>query len=600
MSQAPSAFTLADWQQAYRDAQQPAELLRALCNELSSSDNAWICLASAAQLDAQLADLQALLENAGGDLSKLPLYGVPFAIKDNIDAAGWPTTAACAEFAYTAKADATVVAKLRAAGAILIGKTNLDQFATGLVGTRSPYGAVPNSFNPAYVSGGSSSGSASVVARGLVPFALGTDTAGSGRVPAGFNNIVGLKPSKGWLSNTGLVPACKTLDCISVFALTVGDALSVAQIAGGYDAADPYSRKNPGSAKVGMPTKPRLAVPKNPEFFGDTQNQAVFEQALGKLRELGAELVEIDFTPFQQLAEQLYYGSWVAERTVALEGVDPAHINPVVRGIVANGHKYSACDAYKAEYIRAELSRTINDILAGFDALVVPTSPTLRTQAEMDAEPVLFNSQFGTYTNFTNLADLSALAVPAGFRADGLPAGITLLAPAWHDQALAAFGQRWQQAVNLPLGATGKALPEQAPSNTPAPGSVRVAVVGAHLTGMPLNVQLTSRDAVLVEQTTSAATYRLYALPGTVPPKPGLARVAADGAAIIVELWDIPQARFGEFVAEIPAPLGIGNLQLADGRWVKGFICEPYALDGARDITSFGGWRAFIASQQQG
>lgn len=600
MSQAPSAFTLADWQQTYRDAQQPAELLRALCNELSSSDNAWICLASAAQLDAQLADLQALLENAGGDLGKLPLYGVPFAIKDNIDAAGWPTTAACAEFAYTANADATVVAKLRAAGAILIGKTNLDQFATGLVGTRSPYGAVPNSFNPAYVSGGSSSGSASVVARGLVPFALGTDTAGSGRVPAGFNNIVGLKPSKGWLSNTGLVPACKTLDCISVFALTVGDALSVAQIAGGYDAADPYSRKNPGSAKVGMPTKPRLVVPKNPEFFGDTQNQAVFEQALGKLRELGAELVEIDFTPFQQLAEQLYYGSWVAERTVALEGVDPAHINPVVRGIVANGHKYSACDAYKAEYIRAELSRTINDILAGFDALVVPTSPTLRTLAEMDAEPVLFNSQFGTYTNFTNLADLSALAVPAGFRADGLPAGITLLAPVWHDQALAALGQRWQQALKLPLGATGKALPVQAPSSTPAPGSVRVAVVGAHLTGMPLNFQLTSRDAVLVEQTTSAATYRLYALPGTVPPKPGLARVAADGAAIIVELWDIPQARFGEFVAEIPAPLGIGNLQLADGRWVKGFICEPYALDGARDITSFGGWRAFIASQQQG
>ena len=376
--------------------------------------------------------------------------------------------------------------------------------------------------------------------------------------------------------------------------------LSVAQIAGGYDAADPYSRKNPNSAKVGMPAKPRLAVPSNPEFFGDTQNQAVFEQALGTLRELGADLVKIDFTPFQQLAEQLYYGSWVAERTVALEGVDPAHINPVVRGIVENGHKYSACDAYKAEYTRAALSRTINDVLAGFDALVVPTSPTLRSLAEMDAEPVLFNSQFGTYTNFTNLADMSALAVPAGMRADGLPTGITLIAPAWHDQALAAFGQRWQQALKLPLGATGKALPEQAPSSTPAPGSVRVAVVGAHLTGMPLNFQLTSRDAVLVEQTTSAATYRLYALPGTVPPKPGLARVAADGAAIIVELWDIPQARFGEFVAEIPAPLGIGNLQLADGRWVKGFICEPYALDGARDITSFGGWRAFIASQQQG
>lgn len=597
MSKAPIAFTLADWQQTYRDGQSPAELLHSLRLELSTEDNAWIALTSDAQLNAQLDSLSSLLESAGGELSKLPLYGVPFAIKDNIDAAGWLTTAACPEFAYSAAADATVVAKLRAAGAILIGKTNLDQFATGLVGTRSPHGAVCNSFNPDYVSGGSSSGSASVVARGLVPFALGTDTAGSGRVPAGFNNIVGLKPSKGWLSNSGLVPACKTLDCISVFALTVSDALAVAQIAGGYDAADPYSRKNPNSAKVGMPAKPRLAVPSNPEFFGDTQNQAVFEAALGTLRELGAELVDIDFTPFQQLAEQLYYGSWVAERTVALEGVDPVHINPVVRGIVAGGHKYSACDAYKAEYIRAELSRTINDILAGFDALVVPTSPTLRSLAEMDAEPVLFNSQFGTYTNFTNLADLSALAVPAGLRGDGLPAGITLIAPAWHDQALAAFGQRWQQALKLPLGATGKALPEQAPSSTTAPGSVRVAVVGAHLTGMPLNFQLTTRDAVLVEQTTSAAIYRLYALPGTVPPKPGLARVSEDGAAIIVELWDIPQARFGEFVAEIPTPLGIGNLQLADGRWVKGFICEPYALDGARDITSFGGWRAFIAAQ---
>lgn len=595
MSQAPIAFTLADWQQAYRDAQQPAELLRALRVELSDTDNAWICLASAEQLDTQLADLQALLEGTGGDLSKLPLYGVPFAIKDNIDAAGWATTAACPEFAYSAGADASVVARLRAAGAVLIGKTNLDQFATGLVGTRSPHGAVCNSFNPAYVSGGSSSGSASVVARGLVPFSLGTDTAGSGRVPAGFNNIVGLKPTKGWLPNTGLVPACRTLDCISIFALTVADAQAVANIAGGYDAADAYSRANPNRAKVGMPAAPRLAVPADPEFFGDVQNQAVYEAALVKLRELGAELTEIDFTPFRELAEQLYYGSWVAERTVAVEGVNPEYINPVVRGIVDNGHKYSACDAYKAEYIRAELSRQINDALAGFDAMVVPTSPTIRTLAEMEVEPVLFNSQFGTYTNFTNLADLSALAVPAGLRGDGLPAGITLIAPAWHDQALAAFGQRWQQLLGLPLGATGRTLPAAAASKQ-APGCIRVAVVGAHLTGMPLNFQLATRDAVLVEQTTTTDAYRLYALPGTVPPKPGLAKVADDGAAIIVELWDVPQARFGEFVAEIPPPLGIGNVQLADGRWVKGFICEPYALDGARDITSFGGWRAFIAS----
>lgn len=596
MHASATGFTLLEWQELYASGCTPVDILLPLLTRIQDQeDSAWIALATEAQLQEQLKQLQTRLDEAEGDRKALPLYGIPFAVKDNIDASGWPTTAACPEFAYTPEKDATVVARLRAAGAILIGKTNLDQFATGLVGTRSPHGAVVNTFDPDYVSGGSSSGSASVVARGLVAFSLGTDTAGSGRVPAGFNNIVGLKPTKGWVPNTGLVPACRTVDCISVFALTVGDATTVAQIIGGYDAADPYSRRNPNSAKVGMPANPRLAVPAQPEFFGDTQNQAVYEAALGRLRELGADIETIDFTPFQQLAEQLYYGSWVAERTVAVEGVNAEHIDPVVRGIVENGLKYSACDAYKAEYIRAELSRKINEALAGFDALVVPTSPTIRTLAEMAVEPVLYNSQFGTYTNFTNLADLSALALPAGFRADGLPAGITLIAPAWHDHALAAFGERWQQALGLPLGATGRALPKPATAK-PVPGSVRVAVVGAHLTGMPLNFQLLTRDAVLVEQTITSAAYRLYALPGTVPPKPGLAKVGSDGAEIIVELWDVPLARFGEFVAEIPPPLGIGNVQLADGRWVKGFICEPYALDGARDITAFGGWRAFIAS----
>ncbi|MDT4830343.1 Allophanate hydrolase [compost metagenome] len=598
MSDAPIAFTLADWQQAYRDQLQPTELLHALRRHLDADDNAWISLASAEQLDDQLTELAALLEIVDGQRERLPLYGVPFAIKDNIDAAGWTTTAACPAFAYPATEDATVVQRLRAAGAILIGKTNLDQFATGLVGTRSPYGAVANAFDPAYVSGGSSSGSASVVARGLVPIALGTDTAGSGRVPAGFNNIVGLKPTKGWLPNTGLVPACRTIDCISVFALTVADAEAVARISGGFDARDPYSRQNPNSAPVGMAAKPKLAVPEQLEFFGDEQTRAVFEAALERLRSLGAELTPIDFSPFRQLAEQLYQGPWVAERTVAAGAVfsdRPETMDPVVRGILEKGLDHSAYDAYRAEYLRAELARRINDALAPFDALVVPTSPTIRRIAEMAEEPVLFNAQFGTYTNFTNFADLSALALPAGLRADGLPAGITLLAPAWHDAALSDFGKRWQAGLGLPLGATGRALPPQA-APAQAPGCVRVAVVGAHLTGMPLNFQLTSRDAVLVEQTRTAADYRLFALPGTVPPKPGLVR-SQDGAPLIVELWDVPLARFGEFVAEIPPPLGIGNLQLEDGRWVKGFICEPYALEGARDITAFGGWRAFIASQ---
>ncbi len=591
-------WTLGEWQSAYRSGAITPDLLLTLASEYRADDTAWISRATPAQLTAQLTQLNERLTAVGGDIAKLPLYGVPFAIKDNIDAAGWDTTAACPEFAYTPAQDATVVQKLRAAGAILMGKTNLDQFATGLVGTRSPYGAVGNSFNADYVSGGSSSGSASVVARGLVAFSLGTDTAGSGRVPAGFNNIVGLKPTKGRLSNTGLVPACRTVDCISVFALTVACAESVASIAAGYDASDAYSRVNPNTAPVAVAAALKLAIPATLEFFGDTQNQAVFEQAVEGFKAMGALIAPVDFSAFKELADQLYFGPWVAERTVALEGMlerQPDAINPVVRGIVENGRHYSACDAYKAEYLRAELSRRINDSLAGYDALLVPTSPTMRTLAEMAEEPVRYNSQFGYYTNFTNLADLSALALPAGLRADGLPSGITLLAPAWHDTALAHLGKRWQASLDLPLGATERYLPAPAPA-LQAPGTVRVAVVGAHLTGMPLNVQLTRRNAVLVEQTLTADTYRLYALPGTVPPKPGLAR-ADSGQPIIVELWDMPIARFGEFVAEIPAPLGIGNLLLADGRSVKGFICEPWALADALDITEFGGWRAFIASR---
>ncbi|MBH2563621.1 allophanate hydrolase [Serratia marcescens] len=595
-------FTLSEWQHHYQT--RPAgERLACVCATietliagLNPDDNAWLYLATPAQREQQYRQLAQRLEAVAGDLSRLPLFGVPFAIKDNIDVGGWPTSAACPAFTYQAAADATVVAHLRAAGAIALGKTNLDQFATGLVGTRSPYGAVVNSFDSRYVSGGSSSGSASVVARGLVPFALGTDTAGSGRVPAGFNNIVGLKPTKGRLSNRGVVPACRLNDTVSVFALTVADAAQVAELASGFDAADPYSRPDPHTAPADIPAAPRFAIPAQLEFFGDAQAERAFHRALAQLQAGGATLEPLDFAPFRTLAEQLYYGPWVAERTVAIEQVleaSPQAIDPVVRGIVGNGLGYSACDAYKAEYLRAELARQIAQRLAPFDALVVPTAPTIRTLAEMAQEPVLFNSQFGTYTNFTNLADLSALALPGPLREDGLPAGITLIAPAWHDRALAAFGLRWQRQCALPLGAIGRALPPQ-PAPAPSAGHVRLAVVGAHLSGMPLNAQLTQRDAVRVEQTVTAPCYRLYALADTEPPKPGLARVA-QGAAIRVELWDIPLARFGEFVAEIPSPLGIGTLLLADGRRVKGFICEAWALEGATDITEFGGWRDYLA-----
>lgn len=592
-----TGFTLSDWQHHYQQHPDAVlDTLTGLLDELSTGDNAWLYLATPAQIRAQV---EPLLTAWQQDPTSLPLFGVPFAVKDNIDVAGWPTTAACPAFAYDAAADATAVANLKAAGAVVIGKTNLDQYATGLVGTRSPFGAVCNTFNPAYVSGGSSSGSASVTARGLVGFALGTDTAGSGRVPAGFNNIVGLKPTKGWLSATGVVPACRLNDTISIFALTVEDAFLAASCAGGYDASDAYSRRNPGLAPASLPAAPRLAIPATLEFFADAQAEAAWEKSVEALKATGATLHPIDFSAFHQLAEQLYFGPWVAERTVAVGEMlaRKEEMDPVVYGIVASGNNYSATDAFKAEYLRAELTRQIQQTLSQFDALVVPTSPTIHTLEEMKQEPVRFNSQFGTYTNFTNLADLSALALPGPFREDGLPAGITLIAPAWYDRALVTFGQRWQASQALSLGATGKSQPATYSALPASPLHVRVAVVGAHLTGMPLNHQLTRRDAVLVEETLTAACYRLYALANTTPPKPGLAK-GSDGASIVVELWDIPLARFGEFVAEIPSPLGIGTLELADGRQVKGFICEPAVLPEATDITEFGGWRNWLTRKE--
>jgi allophanate hydrolase len=593
-------WTLADWRAAYHTGR--LSLSDVFSADATAYDSAWITRMDEAKLRTQLQSLEQRLAAAGGDLSRLPLYGIPFAVKDNIDAAGWPTTAACPAFGYTAHDDATVVRRLRAAGAILIGKTNLDQFATGLVGTRSPYGAVSNAFQAEYISGGSSAGSASVVARGLVPFSLGTDTAGSGRVPASFNNIVGLKPTRGWLSTEGVIPACRTLDCVSIFALTVDDAEEIASIAGGYDAADPYSREFPPEACVPKaPTALRFAMPDKLEFFGDQQAAAAFTQALESWRALGAELTPIDFAPFNELAALLYEGPWVAERYVAVEALlqrDPNAIQPVLQTILAGAARFSAVDAFKYEYRRAALARRINDALQGFTALIVPSTPTIYTIAAVMEDPIRLNSRLGTYTNFTNLADLSALALPANLRHDGLPAGITLIGHAWQDRALAALGKRWQQHVSLSLGATGRPLSSIIKETRPAavrPDTVRLAVVGAHLTGMPLNHQLTSRQSVFVERCRTSAKYQLYALANTTPPKPGLVK-AISGAPIEVELWDVPLDRFGSFVAEIPAPLGIGSLELEDGRIVKGFICEPIGLQGARDITAFGGWRAYLAS----
>ena len=550
-----------------------------------------------------LAEAKAL-EAAGR--KDLPLYGVPFAVKDNIDVAGLPTTAACPAFAYKPIHDGTAVSRLRAAGAIVIGKTNLDQFATGLVGVRSPYGVPRNTFDPELVPGGSSSGSATSVAAGIVPFSLGTDTAGSGRVPAGFNNIVGLKPSLGLISAHGLVPACRTLDCISIFALTVDDAWAVLSVAGGYDAADSYSRHRPFGRPGTMPQRVKLGVPLPGQrlFFGDKDYEAGYGAALERLARLGCEIVEIDVEPFYEAARLLYEGPWVAERALVAKDLlasDPDAIHPVTREITAAGLRPTAMDAFAAFYKLERMRRVSDDIFAHqVDALALPTAPTAYTVKQVLADPITLNSRLGTYTNFVNLLDLCGLALPASLTSKGLPFGITLLAPGGQDARLASIGRVFHADTQLPLGALKAPQPKLAPiANATADDEIAVAVVGAHLSGLPLNGELTSLGGRLLEATHTAPDYKLYALNGTVPPKPGLLRVeAGKGAAIELEVWALPLEAFGGFMNGVAAPLSIGAVTLADGRGVKGFLMEAAALSGARDITSFGGWRAYLAAEK--
>ncbi len=599
-----TGWTLKDWHQAYQSGQHsPETLITSLVHSLDVHDPAWISVIAKEHLDHELTQLEKRASQHGRDA--LPLYGVPFAIKDNIDAVGFPTTAACPDFAYTPGNDAAVVRHLKAAGALVIGKTNLDQFATGLVGTRSPYGAVPNAFDNRVISGGSSSGSASVVARGLVPFSLGTDTAGSGRVPAGLNNIVGLKPTCGSVSIEGVVPACRSLDCVSLFALSVDDAAYIFDQMRGYVESDPFSRRDPGPSGQALPAIRRageiqtLGVPKDPQWFGDTEQQQAWSAALEQARTMGLTLVEVDFAQLFELAALLYEGPWVAERHAAIQDFMMTHsecMNPVVRGIIEKAAGFSATDTFEAIYRRQSLLRTIDEQLAAVDALMVPTAPIAPSRDAVQQEPVYLNSLMGTYTNFVNLADLSALAVPAGFRQDGLPFGVTFLSGAWRDDDLQQVGGRWLNAQPTTQGVTGEPCAHQSVADRqPRSDRVQVAVVGAHLSGMPLNSQLTERHGHLIEQTTTSETYRLYALPNTTPAKPGLRRVAdGSGARLIVEVWEMPVAHFGSFVDLVPSPLGIGSVELADGRWVNGFICEGYALDGATDVTEHGGWRAWI------
>lgn len=584
----------------YRDGTlTPETLIDHLLEKCEQFDdrNIWIHRLSKQEIEPYL---QALEKHSP---DSLPLYGIPFAIKDNLDLAGIPTTAACKGLNRRPTQHAFVVEQLINAGAIPVGKTNLDQFATGLVGTRSPWGACRNAFNPDYVSGGSSSGSAVALALGLVSFSLGTDTAGSGRVPAAFNNLVGLKATKGLLSSTGMVPACRSLDVTSIFALTAEDASRVFDVTTQYDPSDAYARQNTyaNSARVKGVAKGKLllGVPQKDQlhFFGDSAAEHDFAQSVAQWEKLGAEIVPLDFSPFLDAAHLLYEGPWVSERSIATKAVlenAPETLDPSVKKIVEGGVNLSAELAFTSQYKLAECKRLADQRFAKIDLLLTPTAPTCYTIDAMQADPISLNSNLGYYTNYMNLLDYAGIALPHASFTTPVPNGFTLVGKAFEDQKLLAWARFWQDHNPAHLGNTDiQYQPSDATTFNDA-SHVKVVVCGAHLSGEPLNWQLQERGAHLVKATQSSPHYRLYALADGK--RPGMERVKQHGMAIEVEVWNMPTENFGSFVAGIPSPLAIGKVELADGSWESGFICDAYGLEGATDISEFGGWRAYLSA----
>ncbi|GAA3827057.1 allophanate hydrolase [Sphaerisporangium flaviroseum] len=554
-------------------------------------DHVWITLRPAADL---LGDAAGLAGRWPDPHSRPALYGVPFAVKDNIDVAGLPTTAACPGYAYVPDRSAPLVDRLLAAGALLVGKTNLDQFATGLSGTRSPYGACESPLVPGLISGGSSSGSAVAVAAGLVAFAIGTDTAGSGRVPAALTGTVGIKPSRGLVSTLGLVPACASLDCPSVFAWSVADGLAVLSVMAGPERSDPWSRSLP----VPSPVPPavaslRIGVPRHREFFGDDAAAAAFEEAAGRLADLGHQMVPVDLEPFLAAGRLLYDGPWIAERLASIGGFadrNPGLVHPVTRKILANGTGLSAVDAFQGLYRLRALRAETRQAWASMDALAVPTVPTTFTIAELLESPIDRNAVLGHYTTFANLLDLAAVAVPGGMTATGRPHGVTLLGPAGSDGLLAGLGA----ALHARTG--GHAAP---PGGASEAGPV-LAVVGAHRSGQPLHGQLTSLGATGLGTALTAPIYRLYALDGGEPPRPGLVRSNGGGVSVEVELYGLGPSALGTLLTQVTPPLSLGTVRLADGRTVHGFLCESYATEGAADISHHGSWPNYLLSPGRG
>ena len=513
-----------------------------------------------------------------------PLWGLTAAVKDNIDIAGTPTTAGCSDYAYTPARSARSVQRLLDAGALLVGKTNLDQFATGLVGVRSPYGTPRNVFSPAHVPGGSSSGSGVAVAAGIVDVALGTDTAGSGRVPAAFGNIVGLKPTIGAISATGTVPACRSLDTISVFARTVDEALAVQRVIEGYDAADPWSRRAPSSyLRRGMlPDAVRIAVA-DVDTLCDPEVARLYRRAAGRFA-----TQTIDLTPFLDMARLLYDGPWVAERTAGLRDIlttRPQIMHPVTRAIVEAGLTRLTVDAFEAFHTQSRVRRTAEAVFSDCDALLLPTVPFCPTLAELAEDPFGPNARLGTFTNFVNLCDLAAFAVPAGFGADGLPVGVMLLGPAWSEGRLAAIADHIHRSFTPDLA-------PPAPADEPASDETALFCIGSHMSGLPLNRQVTGLGGRFLRTASTTPTYRLPALGN----RPGMAR-GEPGAAVAGEVWALPTTAIGALLALVPAPLGFGTVALEDGPCL-GFLAEAQALQSAPDITAYGGWRAWLAAQE--
>jgi allophanate hydrolase len=596
----PQILDIASLKAAYANGLPLFDLVEEVISRMAASEDPAIFITPASPSDLRAA-AKALLARAP-EPNSLPLWGIPFAVKDNIDVSGFPTTAACPPFAYQPAEDATVVARLKAAGALVIGKTNLDQFATGLNGTRSPYGAPRSVFDSAYVSGGSSSGSAVAVASGLASFSLGTDTAGSGRVPAAFNNLVGVKPTPGLVPNVGVVPACRSVDVVTVFAPTVGDATSVRKVMDGYDARDPFSRKAEPAALPSSGLRIGVLDGAEREFFGNFEVEALYDAAIERAKSLGATIVPFDYAPFRQAAELLYNGPWVAERLAAVKdfiGSNAADFDPTVRKIIEGAKAYSAVDAFEGLYKLGALGQKAKVEWDQVDMLMLPTSPTTYTVEAMQADPIVKNSHFGRYTNFANLFGYAAIAIPAGFDSEGhLPAGVTLFGPGFSDDALAPFADALHRALAAGMGKDRQAaLPAASKVGSSPSNWAQIVVVGAHLTGMPLNHELTGPGGRLIKACKTAGDYRLYVLPNTTPPKPGLIRDPGfSGAGLDVEVWSIPYDAFGRFVQNIPSPLGIGKITLDDGSQVSGFLCEPFAVQGAREVTDLGGWRAYIGS----